>query len=63
MKNESQESSRGGRVIVGRSPVQDAILIFLSPLWLLIAGVIVGFPPATIAGWVAGAIMLWFSRV
>jgi hypothetical protein len=61
MKNHSEVLTRGGRVI-GRGPVQDAALILLSPLWLLIAGVIVGFPPATIAGWVAGAIMLWLSR-
>lgn len=61
MKNDSEVSTREGRVI-GRGPAQDTILIFLSPLWLLIAGVIVGFPPATIAGWVAGAIMLWLSR-
>ena len=61
MKNESEVLTRGERVI-GRSPVQDAALILLSPLWLLVAGIIVGFPPATIAGWLAGTIMFWLSR-
>lgn len=60
MKNNSEVLTREERVI-GQSPVQDAALIFLSPLWLLIAGLIVGFPPATIAGWLIGAIILWLS--
>ena len=33
---------------------------FCRPLWLL--GILVGIPPLVIAGWVAGAIMLWLSR-
>lgn len=61
MTNDPEVLTPKGRVI-GRGPVQDAALILLSPLWLLIAGVIVGFPPATIAGWLAGAVMLWLSR-
>jgi hypothetical protein len=61
MKTDSEVLTRGVRVL-RRSPVQDAALILLSPLWLLIAGVMVGFPPATMAGWLIGAIMLWLSR-
>lgn len=59
MKNHSDELIRRGRV-VRRGALQDAALILLSPLWLL--GILVGIPPLVIAGWVAGAIMLWLSR-
>lgn len=59
MKNQSDELIRRGRV-VRRGALQDAALILLSPLWLL--GILVGIPPLVIAGWVAGAIMLWLSR-
>ena len=59
MTYESHESIREGRV-VRRGPLQDAALIFLSPIWLL--GFLVGIPLLTIAGWVGGAIMLWLSR-
>lgn len=59
MKYNSEKPIRGGRA-VQRGPLQDAALILLSPLWLL--GILVGIPPLVIAGWVAGAIMLWLSR-
>ena len=59
MRNQSDELIRRGRV-VRRGALQDAALILLSPLWLL--GILVGIPPLVIAGWVAGAIMLWLSR-
>lgn len=60
MTYESDESIRERRV-VRRGPLQDAALILLSPIWLL--GFLVGTPLLTIVGWVAGAIMLWLSRV
>jgi hypothetical protein len=61
MNKTSEDLIRGGRVL-RRSPGQDAALLFLSPVWLLVGVFIAGFPPATIAGWVAGAIILWRSR-
>lgn len=61
MKTKSEESMRGGRA-VRRGPLQDATLLLLSPLWLLVGTVLVGIPPLTIAGWAAGAMMLWLSR-
>lgn len=58
MKSEREELTRG--TPVRRGPLQDAALILLSPVWLL--GFLVGIPPLTFAGWVAGAIMLGLSR-
>jgi hypothetical protein len=61
MKDRSKEVIREGRA-VRRGPLQDTALLFLSPLWLLIGVFVVGMPLLTIAGWVAGAIILWLSR-
>jgi hypothetical protein len=57
----TEDMDRSSERKMRRNVLNDAALLLLSPVWLIIGVFILNIPAVLPLGWIAGVIMLWLS--